>query len=82
MGRSKRADSMIRPLLDALQTMPPFVYLVPVLALFGTTRFTAIVAAVVYAVPVAIKLIADGIRGVAPDVGRGRAVRGHRRPGR
>jgi glycine betaine/proline transport system permease protein len=38
-----------------------------VLALFGSTRFTAIVAAVVYAAPAAIKLVADGIRGV-PDV--------------
>ena len=45
--------------------MPPFVYLVPFLALFGATRFTAIVAAVVYAAPVAIKIIADGIRGVS-----------------
>ena len=66
MGRSRRADRSIRPVLDAGQTMPPFVYLVPVLALFGATRFTAIVAAVVYAAPVAIKIVADGIRGVSP----------------
>ena len=66
MGRSKRADLLLRPLLDALQTIPPFVYLVPALALFGTSRFTAIVAAVAYGVPIASKLIADGIRGVAP----------------
>ena len=57
---------MIRPVLDAGQTMPAFVYLVPFLALFGATRFTAIVAAVVFAAPVAIKIIADGIRGVSP----------------
>ena len=66
MGRSGRADAMIRPALDAGQTMPAFVYLVPFLALFGASRFTAIVAAVVYASPVAIKIIADGIRGVSP----------------
>ncbi len=66
MGRSKRADTAFRPLLDAGQTIPPFVYLVPALALFGTSRFTAIVAAIVYAAPVAIKLVADGIRGVSP----------------
>lgn len=66
MGRSKRADLVLRPLLDALQTIPPFVYLVPALALFGTSRFTAIVAAIAYGVPIASKLIADGIRGVAP----------------
>ncbi|MGW2963976.1 ABC transporter permease [Streptomyces sp. NPDC001220] len=64
MGRSAPADRLIRPALDAAQVMPPFVYLVPFLALFGATRFTAIVAAVVYAAPVAIKIIADGVRNV------------------
>ncbi|MCW2844039.1 MAG: transporter permease [Nocardioides sp.] len=67
MGRSRTVDVVIRPTLDAGQTIPAFVYLIPVLALFGSTRFTAIVAAVVYAAPAAIKLVADGIRGV-PDV--------------
>ncbi|MET7657030.1 MULTISPECIES: ABC transporter permease subunit [unclassified Streptomyces] len=64
MGRSVLADRMIRPTLDAAQVMPPFVYLVPFLALFGATRFTAIVAAIVYGAPVAMKIIADGIRAV------------------
>lgn len=64
MGRSTMADRMIRPTLDAAQVMPPFVYLVPFLALFGATRFTAIVAAIVYGAPVAMKIIADGIRAV------------------
>ncbi|MGW8768055.1 ABC transporter permease [Streptomyces sp. NPDC055815] len=64
MGRSTLVDRVLRPSLDAAQVMPPFVYLVPFLALFGATRFTAIVAAVVYAVPVAIKIIADGVRAV------------------
>ena len=66
MGRSRRADTIVRPFLDALQTIPPFVYLVPALALFGVGRFTAIVAAVAYGVPIATKLVADGIRGVSP----------------
>ena len=66
MGRSKRTDLLVRPFLDALQTIPPFVYLVPALALFGATRFTAIVAAIAYGLPIASKLIADGVRGVAP----------------
>ncbi len=66
MGRSRPADRAIRPLLDAAQTIPPFVFLVPILILFGPNRFTAIVAGVIYAVPPATKLIADGIRGVAP----------------
>jgi glycine betaine/proline transport system permease protein len=66
MGRSRRADTVARPVLDTFQTIPPFVYLVPALALFGSSRFTAIVAAMAYAVPIATKLVADGIRGVAP----------------
>ncbi|WP_406010898.1 ABC transporter permease subunit [Streptomyces sp. NBC_00637] len=64
MGRSPLVDRLLRPSLDAAQVMPPFVYLVPFLALFGATRFTAIVAAIVYAAPVAIKIIADGVRAV------------------
>ena len=67
MGRGRTVDTVIRPVLDALQTIPPFVYLVPALALFGPTRFTAIVAGVVYAAPVAIKLVADGIKAVTPS---------------
>ncbi len=66
IGRSKAADRVVRPFLDAGQTLPPFVYLVPVLILFGSNRFTAIVAGIVYAAPVAIKLVADGVRGVSP----------------
>ncbi len=66
MGRNRKADVVIRPFLDAFQTIPPFVYLVPALALFGPSRFTAIVAALAYAVPIATKLVADGIRGVSP----------------
>ncbi|HET6357434.1 ABC transporter permease subunit [Streptomyces sp.] len=64
MGRSQLVDRLIRPSLDAGQTMPSFVYLVPFLALFGATRFTAIIAAVVFAAPVTIKIIADGVRAV------------------
>ncbi len=66
MGRSRRVDVTVRPFLDAFQTIPAFVYLVPALALFAATRFTAIVAAMAYAVPIATKLVADGIRGVSP----------------
>lgn len=65
MGRSRRTDQVIRPVLDAAQTMPAFVYLVPFVALFAASRFTAIVAAVVFAAPVTIKIIADGVAGVS-----------------
>ncbi|MEI2819661.1 MAG: ABC transporter permease subunit [Marmoricola sp.] len=66
MARSRRADMGIRPILDAGQTIPAFVYLIPALALFGPTRFTAIVAGIIYAAPAAIKLVADGVKGVNP----------------
>jgi glycine betaine/proline transport system permease protein len=68
MARSRSADLVIRPVLDAGQTIPAFVYLIPVLALFGPTRFTAIVAGIIYAAPAAIKLVADGVRGVGQGV--------------
>lgn len=66
-GRSARADAMIRPALDAAQTLPSFVYLIPFLGLFGPSRFTAIVAAIVYASPIAIKIIAEGIREIPEE---------------
>lgn len=66
MARDRRVDLGLRPLLDAGQTIPPFVYLIPVLALFDPTRFSAIVAGIVYAAPAAIKLVADGVKAVSP----------------
>jgi glycine betaine/proline transport system permease protein len=66
-GRSAKVDRFLRPFLDAGQTMPAFVYLVPVLALFGPTRFAAIVLGVVYAAPVVIRIVADGIRKVPKE---------------
>lgn len=68
MGRSRRADLVIRPILDAAQTIPAFVYLLPILALFGPNRFTAIVAGFIYAAPTATKIVADGIRNLPTGV--------------
>ncbi|MFI6919281.1 ABC transporter permease [Nonomuraea spiralis] len=67
-ARSPRYSAIQRPLLDAAQTMPAFVYLLPALALFETTRFTAIFASVIYAVPPVVRLVEDGIRGVPATV--------------
>ncbi|NUP66912.1 MAG: ABC transporter permease subunit [Nonomuraea sp.] len=67
-ARSPRFSSIQRPLLDAAQTMPAFVYLLPALALFETTRFTAIFASVIYAVPPVVRLVEDGIKGVPATV--------------
>ncbi len=63
-GRNDRAERMMRPFLDAGQTLPAFVYLVPMLGLFGPTRFTAIATGIVYATPVVVKLVSEGIRAV------------------
>jgi glycine betaine/proline transport system permease protein len=67
-ARSPRFSAVQRPLLDAAQTMPAFVYLLPALALFETTRFTAIFASVIYAVPPVVRLVEDGIKGVPATV--------------
>ncbi|MEV4888591.1 ABC transporter permease subunit [Nonomuraea sp. NPDC055795] len=67
-ARSSRFSAVQRPLLDAAQTMPSFVYLLPALALFGATRFTAIFASVIYAVPPVVRLVEEGLRGVPPTV--------------
>lgn len=65
-ARSDVVSQVLRPINDAAQTMPSFVYLLPAVALFGATRFTAILAAVIYAIPVVIRLVEDGVRGVSP----------------
>ena len=63
-GRNDRAERLLRPFLDAGQTLPAFVYLVPMLGLFGPTRFTAIATGIVYAIPVVVKIVCEGIRAV------------------
>ena len=63
-ARNARFSAALRPLLDAAQTMPAFVYLIPAVALFGPTRFTGIIAALIFAVPPVIRLVEAGIRTV------------------
>jgi glycine betaine/proline transport system permease protein len=63
-GRSDRAERILRPLLDAAQVMPAFVYLVPVIFLFNVGRVPGIVASVIYALPPCIRLISLGLRQV------------------
>lgn len=67
-GRGERVERVLKPFLDAGQTLPAFVYLVPVLALFGPTRFAAIVCGVFYAAPVVVRIVADGVRGVPKEM--------------
>jgi glycine betaine/proline transport system permease protein len=67
-ARHDRLRAVLRPTLDAAQTLPAFVYLIPALALFSPTRFTAIVAAIIYAAPPVIRLVEVGIRTVPATV--------------
>jgi glycine betaine/proline transport system permease protein len=65
-ARSNLVSQILRPINDAAQTMPAFVYLLPAVALFQPTRFSAILAAVIYAIPAVIRLVEDGVRNVSP----------------
>ncbi|MFJ6051586.1 ABC transporter permease subunit [Streptomyces sp. NPDC092307] len=65
-ARSTRLGRALRPVLDVFQTMPQFVYLIPVVALFGVGRAPAAAAAVVYALPAVVRITAQGVRAVDP----------------
>jgi glycine betaine/proline transport system permease protein len=64
IGRSARAERALRPILDAGQTLPAFVYLIPMLGFFGPSRFTAIATGIVYSIPIVVKIVGQGIREV------------------
>jgi len=68
VGRSFKAEKFLRPFLDAGQTLPAFVYLIPMLGLFGPTRFTAIATGIIYAIPVVVKIVGEGIRAVPASI--------------
>jgi glycine betaine/proline transport system permease protein len=63
-GRSDRLERLLRPLLDAAQVMPAFVYLVPVIFLFNVGRVPGVIASVIYAIPPGIRLTSLGLRQV------------------
>ncbi len=67
-AKSDLAEGMIRPVLDAMQTMPSFVYLIPGIMLFGLGNVAAVLATFLYAVPPCIRLTNLGIRQVDPSV--------------
>ncbi|MFE7382677.1 ABC transporter permease subunit [Streptomyces zhihengii] len=66
-ARSARLNRALRPVLDVFQTMPQFVYLIPVVALFGVGRAPAVAAAVVYALPAVVRITAQGMAAVDPS---------------
>ncbi len=68
MSRYKLVNRSIRPVLDLMQTLPSFVYLIPAVMIFSIGRIPALLATLVYAVPPVIRLTNLGIRQTAPDV--------------
>ncbi|AVP58382.1 glycine betaine/L-proline ABC transporter permease ProW [Pulveribacter suum] len=68
LAASDRAQRWTRPLLDAMQTTPAFVYLVPVVMLFGIGNVPGVIVTIVFALPPLIRLTNLGIRQVRPDL--------------
>ena len=67
-SRSDRAFAVARPILDFMQSMPAFVYLIPVIAFFGTGKPPGIVASIVFGLPPVVRLTNLGLRQVPHDV--------------
>ncbi len=72
-GKSKRAYTFAEPVLDFMQTMPAFVYLIPIIAFFGTGKPPGVLATIIFAMPPVIRLTALGMRGV-PETTKEAAV--------
>ncbi|OOF08510.1 ABC transporter permease [Salinivibrio proteolyticus] len=68
MSKSDRTQAIVTPLLDVMQTMPAFVYLIPVVMLLGIGKIPGVIAVVIYAIPPVIRLTNLGIRLVDKDV--------------
>ena len=68
MSGSDRARSAIAPILDIMQTMPSFVYLIPVVMLLGIGKIPGLIAVIIYAIPPMIRLTDLGIREVDKEV--------------
>lgn len=67
-GKNDRFETAIRPILDTMQTIPAFVYLVPVVMLIGIGNVSGVIVTVIFALPPLIRLTSLGIRGVNPSV--------------
>jgi ABC-type proline/glycine betaine transport system permease subunit len=65
---NERANSVLRPVLDAMQTMPTFVYLIPAVMFFGLGQVPAVIATTIYAAPPVIRLTSHAIRQVDPEI--------------
>lgn len=65
---SRRLEALLKPLLDAMQTMPSFVYLIPAMMLFGMGKVPAVFATIIYAIPPVIRLTNLAIREVPREM--------------
>ncbi|MEX0447859.1 glycine betaine/L-proline ABC transporter permease ProW [Xenorhabdus sp. SGI246] len=68
LARSNRTARIIRPLLDAMQTTPAFVYLVPIVMLFGIGNVPGVIVTIIFALPPIIRLTILGIKQVPIDL--------------
>ena len=68
MSRSDRTQGVVTPVLDVMQTMPAFVYLIPVVMLLGIGKVPGLIAVIIYAIPPVIRLTNLGIRLVDKEV--------------
>jgi glycine betaine/proline transport system permease protein len=66
-SESPTVDRILRPINDVLQTLPQLVYIIPFIYLMPVSKVPGVVASVLYAVPVVIRLVANGLREVAPE---------------
>jgi glycine betaine/proline transport system permease protein len=67
-ARSDRLEKIVRPVLDLMQTMPAFVYLIPAAMFFGLGRVPGVVATIIFAMPPAVRLTNLGIRQVPKEL--------------
>ena len=67
-GRNDKFEAFVRPFLDAMQTTPSFVYLVPIVMLFSVGNVAGVLATIIFAMPPIIRLTSLGIRGVHPEL--------------
>ena len=68
MAYSDRFSNIMRPLLDGMQTMPSYVYLIPAMIFFKIGKVPAVFAAIIYAIPPIVRLTDLGIRGVPKEM--------------
>jgi glycine betaine/proline transport system permease protein len=68
LARSPRAAKIVRPILDAMQTTPAFVYLVPIVMLFGIGNVPGVVVTIIFALPPIVRLTILGINQVPEDL--------------